>query len=271
MTWLNQIVSSWRPVENASKATISYPRLFFYLSMFLVPYSLSVATAILNVLYVSIGSRAVQWNMAALSFKFGLFSFSYQMIDSGPDPISTQTYPIQWNTVQYRDLCNTIHYSSPTESPFLVDPSLFCSHKWTLFQIFFISALVSGALGILFFLENILVWRNKSHIYHPNKHINGNVRRVRKFFKRIVLLFVLGHLALLISALSIIVLYKDAIRWPYNLDLYYGFWLMGAACVGDSLFLILYAIFNFLTFFHVPKPLLDEADKRKSHALDERK
>ncbi|KAI8912466.1 hypothetical protein EDD86DRAFT_269098 [Gorgonomyces haynaldii] len=232
--------------------SVNYLRLFCFLGVFLVPYALSIASLIAADIYISTGDRQTQLNGAAFDFTFGLWSFSYKMVDPGPDP------PIgfvlgQDTRVKYSDYCHQIWYSTRTQSQFIIDPETFCSKWWSSAQILQILAIIAGAAALFFILDNFLVWKGWSWYFKPRFYTNDQVRIVRRTFKFFISMAVLAHMILeaIVVVLLAVPLFYSWFKWPF-IQIHTGVFL-GAATVGaDLLFILLFTFIDKITFFHSP-------------------
>ncbi|KAI8928753.1 hypothetical protein BC831DRAFT_447252, partial [Entophlyctis helioformis] len=261
---------SWRTVLRGirrlparTETVVHYPRLFAFLLVFLIPYSVSVATVLLFDVFATYIGPSVEFNSASMAFEFGFFAFRYRLTDPGPDALaSLAVYATDWTTVTYAHLCGTVRFATKWDPGLLVDPSLFCSRMWMTVQAAEVAALAAGAVGVLLLLYNMLVWSGRSLLLRPTLYKDSHVRLLRKWFKLQINMAVLSHMVLQIyaSSLVIFIAQQGYIRWPRNVWIHFGMWCAVFSWIADLVFVILFFCFDQFTFFHTPVVPMSDAD-----------
>ncbi|KAJ3147854.1 hypothetical protein HDU86_007849 [Geranomyces michiganensis] len=251
---------SFRRVPVGIKTKVDYVRLFFYLSLFLLPYVLACITLIAFPIYSAPSVSSARTEPGRLQWDFRLFKYCYAVIDDGSskntDPLVG--YPSTQVCQSYSELCSgtgSVRFWTRFDpAPGTPDRTAFCGSRFRLAVGLEIGAAVAGAIAIFSFLDNILVWLNISLWYSPNRHQTRSVRTVRRAFKDVILICVCLHMALQCAA--VVILYRiqssHQVRWPTPLQFHAGFFLATASWIADGLFLILFKLFDKLTFFAVP-------------------
>ncbi|KAJ3005825.1 hypothetical protein HKX48_000439 [Thoreauomyces humboldtii] len=254
-------VASLRRVPVGVKTRMDFRRLFFYLSLFLVPYILSLVTFLGMPVFQAPSVASARTDPGRLEWTFNYFNYCYRMVDDGSGSGSTDPlvgYPSTQQCQSYVTLCagtgSTRFWTKFDPAPGIPDRTAFCGVGFRTAVALEIAAAVSGAIAILSFIDNALVWANVSLWYHPARHRTAQVRTVRRAFRDVILLAVAGHMVFQCAAFSM--LYKiqngGSVRWPSSLQMHYGLWLSGLSWLGDFLFLVLFLFFDRLTFFAVP-------------------
>ncbi|KAI8903926.1 hypothetical protein DFJ77DRAFT_481201 [Powellomyces hirtus] len=251
---------SLRRVPVGIKTKVDYARLFFYLSLFLLPYILALITLLAFPMYSAPSVTSARTDPARMEWTFGFFKYCYKVIDDGSnskmDPLVG--YPQTEQCQSYTELCSGTgavrFWTKFDPAPGTPDRTVFCGTKFRAAVGLEIAAVAAGAVAILSFLDNVLVWMNVSLWYHPSRHASTSVRTVRKLFKDLILLCVALHMLLQFAAVVLIFQIQNGgqVRWPTNLQFHYGMWLAGISWIADVLFLILFSCLNKLTFFAVP-------------------
>ncbi|KAJ3171590.1 hypothetical protein HDU88_007670 [Geranomyces variabilis] len=251
---------SFRRVPVGIKTKVDYVRLFFYLSLFLLPYVLACITLVAFPIYQAPSVASARTEPGRLEWDFKLFKYCYAVIDDGGatniDPLIG--YPSTQVCQSYSELCAGTgavrFYTKFDPAPGTPDRTAFCGSRFRLAVGLEIGAAVAGAIAIVSFLDNILVWLNISLWYSPNRHQTRSVRTVRRAFKDVILICVGLHMVLQCAA--VVILYRiqssHQVRWPTPLQFHAGFFLATASWIADGLFLILFMLFDKLTFFAVP-------------------
>ncbi|KAJ3185627.1 hypothetical protein HDU87_000251 [Geranomyces variabilis] len=251
---------SFRRVPVGIKTKVDYVRLFFYLSLFLVPYVLACITLIAFPIYQAPSVTSARTEPGRLEWDFRLFKYCYAVIDDGgatnTDPLVG--YPSTQVCQSYSELCAgsgaVRFYTKFDPAPGTPDRTAFCGSRFRLAVGLEIGAAVAGAIAIVSFLDNILVWLNISLWYSPNRHQTRSVRTVRRAFKDVILICVALHMVLQCAAVVILFRIQNSnqVRWPTPLQFHAGFFLATASWIADGLFLILFMLFDKMTFFAVP-------------------
>src|SRR6478736_3898906 len=109
-----------------------YSYFIFYLTVMI---GISVFTVATRYIYHSNGYHDIIFNGASIDYSFGIFTFSYEMSDSGDDIIN-QVYPSSLQTVTYESACSNTMFSTDTNNGQIIDLSFFCPHSslWYLVQ-----------------------------------------------------------------------------------------------------------------------------------------
>ncbi|KAJ3188715.1 hypothetical protein HDU85_004429 [Gaertneriomyces sp. JEL0708] len=252
---------SRRRIPKGVDTKIHPARLFLYFSLFTLPYGLSIVVLVAANVYAvpAIGDAAAFF--ASFEWTFSLWRYCFRMIDDGSQADSSAwaevNYPTTTTCRTYSDLCASpnIHFWTKTDSsPGIPDTNVFCGAQWKTAVSLSLASAIAGAFAILFLVDNVLVWWNKSLWYHPGRHTSPKIRTVRRFFKALILISVALHFGL--QMVSVFLIYdiqnNDKIRKPLAIQFHWGMWLGIVSWGADLLFLGLFCFFDRRLFFAVP-------------------
>ncbi|KAJ3201586.1 hypothetical protein HDU67_001203 [Dinochytrium kinnereticum] len=207
----------------------------------------------MRVVYSAAGVR--DYRIAGLSasqdYVFGFFEVCTAPTPGvdPPDPTMPGQISSRMECWTYKKICEGVRFQTSFDPGPVVDLE-FCGPRWRTAVAMEIIAAALGTLVILLLIDNALVWLNRSCWYHPKRHLVSEVDCVRRTFKVVVILTVLGHGAFQAFAMGILFdLQRHRIKWPTGLDFHWGIFLQGISWVADVVFVLLFLFFDRLTFF----------------------
>ncbi|KAJ3415360.1 hypothetical protein HDV05_005097 [Chytridiales sp. JEL 0842] len=218
---------------------IHYPRVFLYLSLFLLPFALSITVLATNAIWKATVPVTPLGNR-------GLETFI------GLDKICVGSY-IGDSCVTLSDFC-----PATTDGERLMRgvSEAVCGSERKAAWVFAILGIVAGCISILSFVDNLLVWNNLSFWYHPNRHTVTEVRRVRIYFQEVILSFAALHFLFLLISVSLAAhlrgkMFADEMSGGVA-ELSWTFWVAVGAVVVDVVYVVLFIFMDQYTFFAVP-------------------
>ncbi|KAJ3104675.1 hypothetical protein HDU97_008951 [Phlyctochytrium planicorne] len=251
------------PVPNDSKPTstttttaedpthavtrIHAPRVFFYFSLFFLPMAFSLAfLSSPTVWHASIAPVSLVGPTALF------YSESYIGV------IRICTGDAVSNCRYIADVCKEMNGGSASDAATIDVKDALCGDERKSAAAFAIIAVILGALVMIAYIDNILVWKGLSFWYHPKDHTTKQVRTIRDRFCTIILTLASLHAVALLIAVSLAVDLRSKIRLglaevaAINVDMYWGLYMGVAAIIVDVIFVIVFHVFDRFTFFAVP-------------------
>ncbi|RKO83662.1 hypothetical protein BDK51DRAFT_49781 [Blyttiomyces helicus] len=210
---------------------IHYPRLFLYITLFLLPYILSVASLASHSIY----HEPVNPTMPQM---FPDTNLGYWRVCPGANSC------IDYNT--YCDIVSRVNAAAFPSPPPVFDG--FCNANFKAARGLATTAVILGFFVFLALVDNILVWRGASFWYHPSRHTVSDVREVRHAFKEIILTCAILHI--LAQTIALGLLGSSSALGPGGPDV--GLWLGVASLAFSATWVICFFFFDKKTFFHLP-------------------
>ncbi|KAJ3131990.1 hypothetical protein HK101_004653 [Irineochytrium annulatum] len=234
-------------LDSAHTSTpIHLPRLFLYFSLFLLPLVISITTLASNSVWHATYTPTSTSTSPALTISgdeyVGLFS-----ICTGSPTGSCSAIA---------DLCGASSSAGAGAgaNPLVLNVNdALCGGERKAAAAFVVLAVIAGFACMLSYLDNLLVWRNRSFWYKPRDHTVTQTSRVRESFREAILICAALHALFLIIALALVVDLKGKIYQPLTVEMYWGLPLIVSAVILDGLFVGFFYFFDRRTFFSVPK------------------
>ncbi|KAJ3327930.1 hypothetical protein HDU76_010875 [Blyttiomyces sp. JEL0837] len=216
---------------------VHYPRVFLYFALFFLPLVLSITLLASNsVWHATIDQGSPEF--VGIEAFVGLTKLC----------VGSTTQ----DCVSLKDVCNDIKSGLAGEGlPYNIGDAL-CGDERKTALAFIILAIIAGAVAIVSYVDNLLVWSNHSLWYHPHDHTVKEVRKVRIYFQEAILIFASLHLLFMVIAVSIITHLRGQVLSPMHVELYWGLYMGVGAIVLDICFVGLFYFFDRLTFFSMP-------------------
>ncbi|KAJ3273943.1 hypothetical protein HDV01_003774 [Terramyces sp. JEL0728] len=240
----------------ATQVSIHYPRLFFYSLLLSIPLIVSICLVFLQDIYHTNGQRNIASQGAAFDYTFGAFWFSYRFVDLDSTEIIYE-YGTDWHTYSYFEYCKSVSFATSMTAGPLIDTNFFCDSKmWRFVQVLQGLACFFGVMFLIVLLDNIKVWSGYSWIFRKLDLSNNKIRIVRRLFKFLININVIGHLVCQTISLYCIFQIKqqEMITFPQIQSFYFGTYFAALTVVIDVVFILLFSIFDKLLFFHQPYP-----------------
>ncbi|KAJ3192221.1 hypothetical protein HK101_006875 [Irineochytrium annulatum] len=215
---------------------IHLPRLFLYFSLFLVPLVISITTLASNSVWHATYTSTTSTLTISADEYVGFFS-----ICTGSPTGSCSAIA---------DVCGA---SANAANPLALNVNdALCGSERKAAAAFIVLAVIAGFACMLSYIDNLLVWRNRSLWYKPRDHTVSQTSRVRESFREAILICAGLHALFLIIALGLVVDLKGKIYQPLSVDLYWGLPLIVSAVILDAMFIGFFYFFDARTFFSVP-------------------
>ncbi|KAJ3312030.1 hypothetical protein HDV04_003417 [Boothiomyces sp. JEL0838] len=213
----------------------------YYMLMILVLIVTSSFTLGSRLIYQASSFHPIEFNGATFEYYFGLFSFSYVMTDNGGDPVNN-VYPTEWQTVNYKDACSKIWFSTDTDNGQIIDLSFFCSNTspWRIVSPFMVVALVLGCAALGLLITNALTVTT-FHQWSKAYPI-ADLFCLKRFFKYSILCCVLLHFTFQSSAMALTAafVFLNLVAVPSHLSFGFGTLISAGALLNDVFFMVMF-------------------------------